>query len=135
MLFRPSHFTFNGSPVPEFSEEALKKALDSFVSTIGYVALLVALSNPVLLFGLPVEEKFGINGPVSGFFEDWQAEHLRALIPEGHRKVLVSLADADGRVEGMREYFSSCPDLTVQELAAQFQEFRQQFPQAKGTNE
>ena len=132
---QPSHLSFNGSPVPEYSEEALEKALDSFIVTISYIALLAALSNPVLLFGLPVEEKFGINGPVSGFFEDWQTEHLLALIPERHRKVLVSLAEADDRVQGMRDYFSSQPDLTAEELETQFKEFRELFPQAEDSNE
>ena len=124
---QPSHFSFNGSTVPEYSEEALEKALDSFIATVSYIALLAALSNPVLLFGLPVEQKFGTNPPASGVFEDWQSEHLRTLIPERHRKALVSLADSHDRVQGMKEFFSSLPDLTDEELEKQLKEFDQQF--------
>ena len=95
----------------------MEQTLDSFVDTISYTALLVALSNPVILVGLPIEEKFGMNSPISGFFEESQAEQFRALIPERHRDVLVALAKADAGVVSIRDYFHSLPDLT----AAQFQ--------------
>ena len=111
---QPSHFNFGGVPVPEYSTEALEKALDSFVTTIGYIAMVVALSNPVLVFGLPITEKCGLNGPISGFFEQAQAERLRTLIPQRHRDALVALAEADVDVESSKRYFRSLPDLTVE---------------------
>lgn len=132
---QPNHFSFNGMPVPEYSEEAFEKALDSFIATVGYIALLAAMSNPVLLFGLPVEEKFGMNPPACGVFEDWQAKHLRALIPERHRRVLVSLADTDDRVQGMREFVSSRPDMTAEDLEKQFKEFQQHFPMTEDSKD
>ena len=104
----------------------MEKTLDSFVATVGYIAMLVALSNPALLFGLPVEEKLGINGPISGFFEEWQAKHIRALIPERYRDILVALADADPCVVSIKDYFRSRPDLTAQQFQAQIENFRQQ---------
>ncbi len=103
--FRRNFFIFSGFFVPRYSEEALEKALDSFVETIGYVALLMALSNPVLPFGLPVEDKYGINGYSSGFFEEGQAEFLQSLIPERYRDFLVALAGKDSRVIGVRDHF------------------------------
>ena len=103
--FRHNFFIFSGFFVPMYSEEALEKALDSFVETISYAALLMALSNPVLLFGLPVEDKYGINGPSSGFFEEGQAECLQALIPERYRDFLVALTEKDPRVIGARDHF------------------------------
>ena len=116
----------DGVPVPEYSADALEKALDSFVATIGYIALLIALSNPVLLFGLPITEKHGMNGPASGFFEEWQAEHIRALIPERHRDVLVALAEADPGVVSIRDYFYSLPDLTAEQFQEQIEDFDNQ---------
>ena len=132
---QPSSSSFNGSPVPEYSEEALEKSLDSFIATVGYIALLAAMSNPVLLFGLPVEQKFGINGPASSVFEDWQSENFRGLIPEKHRKALVALADTHDLVQGMRAFFSSHPDLPVEEVEKQLQEFEQRFPKAKDSKQ
>ena len=124
---QPSHFHFNGVPVPEYSTDALEKALDSFVATIGYIALLIALSNPVLVFGLPLTEKHGINGPASGFFEEGQAELIRALIPERHRDVLVTLAEADPGVVSIRDYFYSLPDLTAEQFKKQIENFDNQM--------
>ena len=122
---QPRNATFDGWPAPKYSEEALEKALDSFVDTISYIALLIALSNPVLLSDLPIEEKFGINGPASGFYEEGQAENLRELIPEKHRDVLVNLAKADDHVVSVRDWVSSRPDLTAEQLEKQFDDFSQ----------
>ena len=130
---QPRNFRIGGWPAPKCSEEALEKALDSFVATISYIALVISLSNPVLLFGLPIEEKFGINGPASGFYGEGQAENLRALIPEKHRDALVNLAQADNRVMGYRDWVSSRPDLTVEQLKVQLNDFSKQFQQSKNS--
>ncbi|MDE2716338.1 MAG: hypothetical protein OXI33_04890 [Chloroflexota bacterium] len=130
---QPSRFSWNGSTVPEYAEEALEKTLDSFIATVSYIVLLAALSNPVLLFGLPVEQKFGTNPPATGVFEDWQCEHFRALIPKKHQKALVVLADTHDRVRGMRDFFSSRPDVTAEELEKQLKEFDERFPRTEGS--
>ena len=124
---QPSHCNFNGVPVPGYSTDALEKVLDSFVATVGYIALLIALSNPVLVFGLPITEKHGMNGPASGFFEEWQAERLRALIPERHREVLVALTEAAPCVEESKDHFSSLPDLTAEQFQEQIENFDNQM--------
>ena len=93
---------------------------------IGYIALLIALSNPVLLFGLAITKKHGMNGPASGFFEEWQAEHIRSLIPERNRDVLVALAEADPGVVSIRDYFYSLPDLTAEQFQEQIEDFDNQ---------
>lgn len=127
---QPSDGSFSGRTVLEHFEEELERSLDSFVDTIRYIALLLALSNPVLLFGLPLEEKCGINVPVSGFFADRQAERLRALIPKRHRAVLVSLAEKVGYGVGVRECFSSLPEMTLQEVMQQLDDFLGGFPES-----
>ncbi len=120
--FRSGMFNFSGSIVPEFSEETLGKVLDSYVETIGYTALLMAMSYPVVLFGMPVEKKYGMNGPL-GFLEEGQAEHLRTLIPEKYRDSLIALAEEDPRVTGARDDCYGRPDLTDQEWQAQIEDF------------
>ena len=131
---QPSNFHTDG--IPGCSVEALEKTLDSFVATISYIAMLVALSNPALLFGLPIEEKFGINGPISGFFEEGQTERLRALIPERHRDILVALAEEDPGVVNIRDYFCSLPNLSVDQIQKQIEGFRNQMNELapKGEN-
>lgn len=119
---KPNQCIFNGLPVPVYSEETLEKVLDSLIATIGYIALLLAMSNPVLLFGYPVEKKYGINGPL-GFFEEEQAKRLRTLIPEKYRNSLVVLAEKDYGAAGFKEHFLSLPDLTPQQLQKQYEDF------------
>ena len=113
---QPWNSHINGVLVPKYSMEALEKSLDSFVATVGYIALLIALANPILMFSLPIYDKHGLNGPLSGFFEEWQVERLRSLIPERHRDALVALAEADPDVESIRKHFDSLPDLPADEL-------------------
>ncbi len=132
---KPNQCTFNGLPVPVYSERTLEKVLDSLIATIGYIALLIAMSNPVLLFGFPVEQKYGINGPF-GFFEEEQAERLRTLIPEKYRNSLVALAEEGPCPTGFRDHFLSLPDLTAQQRQAQYEDFiKMTGPNKKTTTE
>ena len=124
---QPWNSSINGVPVPKYSMEALEKSLDSFVATVGYIALLIALANPILMFSVPIYDKYGLNGPLSGFFAEWQVERLRSLIPEGHRDALVALGEADPDVESIRTHFDSLPDLPADELERQNEEFESEM--------
>lgn len=117
----------NGVPIPNYSMEALDKSLDSFVATVGYIALLIALANPVLMFRLPIYDKYGLNGPLSGVFEEWQVERLRSLIPEKHRNILVTLAESDPDVDIIRKHFDALPDMPADELKRQHEDFESEM--------
>ena len=73
--------------------------------------------------------------PISGFFEEWQAERLQALIPEKHRDILVALAEGDPDVESIRDHFDALSDLTADEFQKQIEDFESEMkkvPQGGG---
>ena len=124
---QPTHLSFDGIDVPEFSEESLRASLDSYISTVRLACLFFSLSNPSLLFDYGIADKFGLNGPLSGFLEPYQVEVLRKLLPDDIRDPLLQIADTEPLVEGFREYFSSLPEITEEELEQQIRDFRAQF--------
>ena len=124
---QPMSWNFNGMRVPQFDSAAAQRALDYIIQTSEHVAIALALANPVLLFGLPLEEKFGLNGPVSGFFREEQAERLRLLISADLLGPLIELADADPKVVALRQWVESMPDLSEEEWQQQIEEQNKLF--------
>ncbi len=96
---------------------------DAFVESTRHIALLLAVSYPILLFGLPMESKFGISGPMGGFYEEHQASLLRSLLPDHARDPLIALAEADHEVRALREDILARPDITDAELRQQIDDF------------
>jgi hypothetical protein len=114
-----SRTNINGFPMAGFSAERL--TTDTLIETCEHILVALVLANPVLLFGVPVTEKYGLNEP-SGFFEDGQSEALRALLPPALRDELVALASADEGVLSLRTHFESMHDLTPEEIQAQIED-------------
>jgi hypothetical protein len=100
---------------------ALRCVLDAFTDGTRQIALLLAVTNPILLVGLPMSEKFGFSGPMGGFYEEDQAALLRELLPDHARDGLVSLAEADPEVISVRDDIMDRPDVTEEELHRQAQ--------------
>jgi hypothetical protein len=90
----------------------------------------MAAANPIILVGLDMDAKFGLNGPVSGFYSDGQSELLRALILDEARPFLEATAAEDPEVVGLREWHSALPDITEEELALQAEQFRKDYEKA-----
>jgi len=118
---QPSPFVFGGCHTPGFSEDRLARTADSLLRTIQHIAAIVTLANPILLVGLPMTEKFGINPPISGFFEEPQAERLWALLPEPFEPFLRELRGNDPDILGIEESIHGRPDLTQEEFRRQVQ--------------
>jgi len=116
---QPSSLNFNGMSVPEFNGDAVKRSLDFFLDTVGHTAVALALSNPVLLYGLPLDEKFGLNGPLSGFFTDDQTDRLLSLIPDKYADALLVRSASLPEVESVRDWIQSLPDLSPEEIRRQ----------------
>ncbi len=108
----------SGFPIIGFSPERLATTLDTFICTGEHILVALVIANPILLFGAPMSEKYGLDGPI-GFFEDGVAEELRELLPSNVRDSLVTLAAADEGVNAMRQHFDMLPDITPQEINAQ----------------
>jgi hypothetical protein len=121
-----AYLFFNELAVPEFSASLVEAAADTFIETTRHLATLVAIDNPVLLVGLDLTSKFGLNPPLSGFFEDGQAERIRGLLLESARSFILAMADEDEEVKAVTAWIADLPDLSSEQIAVQIQD-QQEF--------
>lgn len=93
--------------------------LNATIDTISQVAVVVTLTNPTLIVGLPIDEKFGLNPPASGVFNQGQAERLRALVPVELLPHLLKLAESDPESAAVIDWIRTRPDLTEEDVKEQ----------------
>ena len=125
--FHPSSHTFDGVAALLFNEASCKLTLDLFIQTTQTIALICALATPRLLIGFDLEKKFGLNPPLSGFFEEAQADRLIALIPEEFQLFMTKFRDSDPDLRSLKEWFDKLPDITNEEFKKQCAEFRKTY--------
>ena len=116
-----SNAVISGFPMIGFSPERLGLSLDLLIRTGELTLATLAITNPVLLFGVPISEKYGLNGPI-GFYEKGIAEELRELLPDSLRDSFIELAAKDEGVISLREHFDRQPDITEDEVQAQIRD-------------
>ena len=126
---QPSWVSSGGTYVPAFFAESLDRSLDAFVNTVRHACTVLAVNNPILLVGLPIEEKFGFDPPASGFFNEAQAARLRSLVIEEVKEHFSDVTRCDPEVNSIREWVLNRPDVTDAEFEAQVAAFHKMFPQ------
>lgn len=109
---------FGISP-PIFEKKACFLSLSCYVKTVELIALTLALTNPILLVGFDIDGKFGLNPPISGFYDARQAENLYSLIPEEFRSHVDSIKENDENIASVRRWLDSIADVTEEDLASQ----------------
>lgn len=105
--------SISGSPgnrVLPINTETLDSTLGIYISTVQHIAVALCLYNPILLLGMPIDEKFGINGPMGGFYNEGQAESIKALIPEKFMQYFDDLIVHDEGIQSISSWFRSQPD-------------------------
>ena len=107
---QPVHASFNSIRVPEFNEVALEASLDLYLQTISHIAVILAAYNPILLVGLPLLQKFADNPPLSGFFDEPQAEVMWELIPAHYHSSFRQIVESDNEVLSVVEWMDSLPN-------------------------
>ena len=112
---------------PSINFETIDKFCDFYIKTVEEIVVILSLYNPIILVGVPLYEKFGLNGPASGFFYDGQAESVHLLIPENYKKYFKDLAENDNEIKGFQDYFKSLPDLTQEDIDEQIREENEFF--------
>lgn len=120
---QPSNSFIGGKSVPQFNMEAISYVWDAYIQAAQYTALIAAITNPPLLVGLPIDEKFGLNNPISGYFYEAQAARLNALLPEPSKPFFDRVKSKHPSVIEVVNWFHSLPDLTEEEFAAQAADF------------
>jgi hypothetical protein len=120
--FQPSNFSYNGIRITHYSKESLKQLLDTFIETFKNICTCIAITNPILLIGLPIEEKYGINPP-SGFFKENQAKDLQCLLVPETKSFFETLVSTDIEINSIANWMNSLPDLSEDEIENQINDF------------
>ena len=129
--FDQSSFTYDGYDVRGFRAERVDEYLEAFVTIISDVSCLYAVLNPILLKGLPLHNKFGLNPPAFGFFSDGQSEHLWDIIDKKYHNYLEEIVNTSEEVAGLDSWVNSLPDLTEDQIRVQDEEFEKMIAHYK----
>lgn len=113
------NFFTAGTSMPTIKTDTLKLFCDFFIKTVKEIVSLQSLYNPVILVGVPFEEKFGLEGPMSGYLNDGQSAVINKLIPSNYRDYFNQLINNDEEIKSIVDYFNSLPDLTEDDLKEQ----------------
>jgi hypothetical protein len=118
-----SHVKLTFSNFPRFIENSLLGFLTRVKEIINIVITCFTCVNPLILFPLPVTEKMGLNGPMTGFLEEGEVEILHKLLKPETLNQLIEYYKSDDRVVSVRRWFNSFPDITEEEFENQAKEF------------
>jgi hypothetical protein len=118
-----SHMTLSKANYPRFIEESLRRYIQTTQDVVDIVITCFVAVNPIILYPTPIEEKFGINGPMSGYLQEYQVERLRRLLKPASLEHLLHYYDSDPGVKSLREYFEGLPDITEDEFKKQLEDF------------
>jgi hypothetical protein len=123
---RPSsHATLSASNLPRMVERSLRQFVDRTMDVLDAVIICLVCLNPIILFPLPIEEKFGMNGPMVGFLQEHQVGRLRKLLKPASLKHLLERYEPDPGIIRVREWFEALPNMTEGQLDKQCQDFRE----------
>jgi hypothetical protein len=130
-----TNFFTAGTSAPSINYETLETFCDFYIKTVGEIVVMLALYNPMILVGVPLDEKFGLNGPASGFFYEGQAELVHKLIPDTYKDYFKEMAENDIEIKSVLEYFNSLPDLTEEDIKEQIKMQNEFFDNMKSQKE
>ena len=121
---QPTMFSYHGIDAPYLSLKNLHRALDTVILTAQHICTCVAITNPILLLGLPLEEKYGIDASMSGFFNESQSILLWQLLIPDTKSFFEELIKNDDEIISITKYVNNLPDITEQELDKQIEDFK-----------
>ena len=109
----------NNSNVTRFKEQSLHEFIDALSACVSLLATLFLCKYPVGLHYTPVDDKFGLNGPVGTFLNPYQVAQIREVIEPEVLAVLEPLCLADANATEMANWVNEHPDITEDELREQ----------------
>lgn len=113
------HTAVSKANFPRFIPEALESFTEHAHRASSVIALGFALLRPVVLVALPIDEKFGLNPPLSGFLQEFEVDILRSLLPAEHLAWLEARAELDEEAISVRAWVESMPDVTPEQWEEQ----------------
>jgi hypothetical protein len=119
-----SHQDLNRANYPNFIDSSFKQYIEKVLDICDIVITCFVSINPIILFPLPIEQKFGLNGPMSGFLEENQVEVLFFLLKEESQRHLFDIYENSDEITSIIQGINSMPDLSDKELHEQVKQFK-----------
>ena len=120
------------SNINTFNEESLRKWLDFMCRAIKTIVTFHILKYPVALQYTPIDNKFGLNGPVGGFLNPGQVEKIKKLFNSEWLKTLQEISNNDPEAKSLAEWINKKPDITELEFRAQIEAQDKQWIEMQG---
>lgn len=120
-----SQMDFNGIIMRGFNANECRKVMEEFVAVVGQLAILLVIQNIGLLAPVDKDAKWGLSGPISGFFYEHQTQRLFEVMPKQYAEYFKELAASDPRVKSLREHLDSLPNVTETEMQQQADEINE----------
>lgn len=114
----------SGVFIPKFSQEECELVMEQFCATVGYLAVLLIVNNPILLLPVDKDSKWGLDAPVSGFFSEGQVQDLLSVLPEGYNGFFANFVKTDKRLYQLKNRLEQLPDINEEEFRQQVSEFQ-----------
>lgn len=115
----PFKSVFNGIVVPNFDSKACSFAFDSFLVTIGQMAILICSDNPNLLIGFDIDSKFGDCSPMCGLFYQSQTERTLNLMPGDFRAFFIEYSKSSDECKSFSKWLEDDLGIAEEKLKAQ----------------
>lgn len=113
-----NHLIFN-----TFSAQSLQQYCDSMFSVVNNLIVVSLIKYPIGMQGLPMDEKFGLAGPVSGFLQEHDVDFIKTFLKPKERDMLQGFSDNSTEVQEFLNYIHDLPDLTEEEWKTQLDEW------------
>lgn len=107
------------SNTPHFSEASLIRWSKLFKKVVQIITITHVLKYPIAFQYTPIDEKFGLNGPVGTFLRPGQYHHLNSFIPDNVRDILQHLSDSDEDATALAKAICDQADITPEQLVQQ----------------
>ena len=106
----------------QFNEKSFLRWMDFTRKVVTFITIIHVLKYPIALQYTPLDQKFGINGPVGGFLEPYQSEAIRKFLEKDIVKTLQEISDSDDEATSIAQSINERPDVTENEMREQEKE-------------
>lgn len=122
-----SSSNLNRTNINAFSEKSLQTYIDFLKRIVNVCLLQLLLKYPIGLYPLPLDQKFGLNGPAGGYLQMHQTELIKSIIEKSELNFLMNITKDDPELISTIQHFYSLEDISEEEHERQIRDFNKKY--------
>jgi hypothetical protein len=122
---KTNSFSFNNIKIRSLNKDYIKENIELNIQSVSIIACIYSIYNPVLLHSLPIYEKFGMNPPAFGFFNDYQSKLLWKVINSKYHEFLKKISNTSTEVKDLVNWINNLPNMTDKDFELQDIQFEE----------